>query len=89
MFGRSHNSAFSFPLAMTARPVRRRTSGASLRHAVQHGGAALVQIARAIAVRLEQRRQTQALAALDDRMLADIGLTRGEISFRVRHDVHR
>jgi uncharacterized protein YjiS (DUF1127 family) len=83
MFGRHQNPAFFFPLTMTAKPVRRRGAAALLR-AAQSSGAALMQVARAIADRIERRDQTRILAALDDRMLADIGLTRGEIPFRVR-----
>ena len=89
MFGRDHDPAFSFPLTPALRPVRRRSSGALMLRAAQNGGAALVQIARAIADRLERRHQVRALAELDDRMLADIGLTRGEVPFLVRGTPHR
>jgi uncharacterized protein YjiS (DUF1127 family) len=84
MFGTDHNPAFSLPLTMTARRVRRRARGGLLRHAVESGGAALMQIARAITDRLEIRQQMHALASLDDHMLKDIGVVRGEIPFRVR-----
>jgi uncharacterized protein YjiS (DUF1127 family) len=69
---------------MTARPVRRRTSAAFMLRAAQTGGAALMQIARAMTDRLEMRRQTEILASLDDHTLKDIGITRGEIPFLVR-----
>ena len=83
MFGTDHNPAFSLPLTMRARRVRRSASGAFVRQAVATGGLALMQIARAMIDRLEMRRQMQILAALDDRMLKDIGVVRGEIPFLV------
>jgi uncharacterized protein YjiS (DUF1127 family) len=60
-----------------------------LLRAAQAGGAALRQVARTVGDRLEQRRQRQMLASLDDRMLADIGVSRGEIPFLARRAAHR
>ncbi len=40
---------------------------------------------RAIAERLRRRRAVARLQALDDRVLKDIGVYRGEIPFRVSH----
>jgi uncharacterized protein YjiS (DUF1127 family) len=88
MFRTDHYPAFSLPLTMTglrARPSR----GAFVRHAVETSGAALLQVARAIAGRFEMRRQMHVLAALDDRMLKDIGVMRGEIPYLVRRAVQR
>jgi uncharacterized protein YjiS (DUF1127 family) len=43
-----------------------------------------VRLARRISGEMEFRRQTRMLATLDDRMLADIGIWRGEITSVVR-----
>jgi uncharacterized protein YjiS (DUF1127 family) len=45
---------------------------------------AFVQLARRISGEMEFRRQARMLATLDDRMLADIGIWRGEIPSVVR-----
>jgi len=34
---------------------------------------------------IQARRDTYALLQLDDRMLADIGLSRGEVAYAIRH----
>ena len=47
-------------------------------------GNAFVQLARRISGEMEFRRQARMLATLDDRMLADIGIWRGEIPAIVR-----
>jgi uncharacterized protein YjiS (DUF1127 family) len=85
MFGPDHTPAFFLPLTMTARRARRRRTLGLL----ETGGAALVQIARAMADRLEMRRQIYVLASLDDRMLKDIGVVRGEIPYLVRRAAQR
>jgi uncharacterized protein YjiS (DUF1127 family) len=45
---------------------------------------AFVRLAHRISGEMEFRRQARELATLDDRMLADIGIWRGEISAVVR-----
>jgi uncharacterized protein YjiS (DUF1127 family) len=88
MFRTDHTPAFSLPLTMTglrARPSR----AAFLRHGFETSGQALRQIARAITARREMRRQMFALASLDDRMLKDIGVVRGEIPYLVRRAAQR
>lgn len=45
---------------------------------------AFAQLCRAVALELHRRKEARTLRALDDRMLADIGLQRGQIDRAVR-----
>jgi uncharacterized protein YjiS (DUF1127 family) len=55
------------------------SAAVSLRHALVAFGRALARGARRVAQGMENRRAAQALARLDEHMLADIGLTRGDL----------
>ena len=74
----------SFPASAGMPRARSFTIRHRVRRAAQSGASAFLQLARWMTREMEFRRQARMLATLDDRMLADIGIWRGEISAVVR-----
>jgi uncharacterized protein YjiS (DUF1127 family) len=92
----SENKNFSlrsfYEIECYARRERGRLIGAWLQDMARHGaqwvrGLArqLARLARRRAVERQRQSAVHALNSLDDRILADMGISRGEIEFVVRH----
>jgi uncharacterized protein YjiS (DUF1127 family) len=72
---------------LQARRQRTRSIGKSIRRGARALGGSVRPICEMLGAWLVRRRLTRDLQILDDRMLADIGVTRSDIAALVRHDL--